>query len=72
LNELWSDRLLAHLIANLSKLKYGHEMLHGDLQILDYDLGDLYAPYTNIEEDMEFTKVIIVKQKLVENSKSGS
>jgi hypothetical protein len=34
LNELWSDRLLAHLIANPSKLKYGQEMLQGDLQRL--------------------------------------
>jgi hypothetical protein len=31
LDELWSDMLLAHLIANPSKLKYGQEMLHGDL-----------------------------------------
>jgi hypothetical protein len=30
-------------------------------------LGDLHTPYPNIEEDMEFTKVLIVKQKLEEN-----
>jgi hypothetical protein len=57
LKELWSDRLLAHLIANPSKLKYGQEIIHGDLQRLDYDLGDLHAPYPNIEEYMEFTLV---------------
>jgi hypothetical protein len=34
---------------------------------LDYDLGDLHTPYPNIEEDMEFTKVLIVKKKLEEN-----
>jgi hypothetical protein len=57
LKELWSDRLLAHLIANPSKLKYGQEIIHGDLQRLDYDLGDLHTPYPNIEEYMEFTLV---------------
>ena len=36
-------------------------MLHGDLQRLNYDLGDLHIPYPNIEEDMEFTIVLIVK-----------
>jgi hypothetical protein len=35
---------------------------------LYYDLGDTHTPYPNIEEDMEFTKVLIVKQKLEENS----
>jgi hypothetical protein len=27
----------------------------------------MHTPYPNIEEDMEFTKVLIVKQKLEEN-----
>jgi hypothetical protein len=62
LKELWSDRLLAHLIANPSKLKYGQEILHGDLQRLYYDLGYLHTPYPNIEEDMEFTRVLIIKK----------
>jgi hypothetical protein len=42
-------------------------LVHGDLQGLDYDLGDINTPYPNIEEDIEFTKVLIVKQKLEEN-----
>jgi hypothetical protein len=42
-------------------------VLHYDLEGFYYDLGDLHTPYTNIEEDMEFTKVLIVKQKLEEN-----
>jgi hypothetical protein len=42
-------------------------VLHGDLQRFDYDLGDLHTPYSNGEEDMEFTKVLIGKQKLEEN-----
>jgi hypothetical protein len=41
LRELWSDKLIAILIANPSKLHFGQEVLHGDLQELDYDMGDL-------------------------------
>jgi hypothetical protein len=33
---------------------------------LCYGLGDRHTPYLNIEEDMEFTIVLIVKQKLEE------
>jgi hypothetical protein len=33
---------------------------------LFYGLDDRYTPYPNIEEDMEFTIVLIVKQKLEE------
>jgi hypothetical protein len=72
LKELWSDRLLETLDANPSKLHFGQEKLHYDLQGLYYDLGDLHTPYPNIEEDMEFTKALIIKQKLEENFKSGS
>jgi hypothetical protein len=39
-------------------------VLHCGLQGLDYDLGDLHTPYPKIKEDMEFTKVLIVKQNL--------
>jgi hypothetical protein len=64
--ELWSDRLLETLVANPSKLHIGQELQHGDLQRLYYVLGDRHTPYPNIEEDMEFTIVLIVKQKLEE------
>jgi hypothetical protein len=67
LTELWSGRLLEILIANPSKLYFGQEVLHCDLQGLEYDLGDMHTPYLKIEEDMEFTIVLIVKQKLEEN-----
>jgi hypothetical protein len=67
LDNLWSDRLIEILIANPSKLHFGQEVLHGYIQRLDYDLGDMHTPYSNIEEDMKFTKVLIVKQKLEEN-----
>jgi hypothetical protein len=39
----------------------------GVSQTLDDDLGDRHTPYPNIEEDMEFTIVLTVKQKLEEN-----
>jgi hypothetical protein len=58
---LWSNRLLETIDANPSKLHFGQELLHGDLQRLSYGLGDMHTPYPNIEEDMEFTKVLIVK-----------
>jgi hypothetical protein len=32
----------------------------------------MHTPYPNIEEDMEFTIVLVVEQKLEENFKSGS
>jgi hypothetical protein len=63
LKELWSDRLIEILIANPSRLHFGQEVLYGDLQRLDYDLGDMHTICPNIEEDMEFAKVLIVKQK---------
>jgi hypothetical protein len=70
LTELWSDRLLEILIANPSKLHFGQEALGCDLQGLYYDLGDMDILYLNIEEDIEFTKVLIVKQKLEEKNPS--
>jgi hypothetical protein len=66
LKELWSDRLIESLISNAPELHFGQELLHGDLQILYYDLGDRHIPYPNIEGDIEFIKVLIVKQKLEE------
>jgi hypothetical protein len=59
--ELWSDRLLETLVANPSKLHFGQGLLHGNLQRLYYGLGDRHTPYANIEEDVEFTIVLIVK-----------
>jgi hypothetical protein len=54
LTELWSDRLLKPLIANPSKLKFGQKILHGDLQRLEYDLGDMNTPTLKIKEYIEF------------------
>ncbi len=64
--ESWSDRLLTPLIPNPSKLHFEQEVLPVDLQIFDYGLGDRHTPYLNIEEDIKFTIVLIVKQKLDE------
>jgi hypothetical protein len=49
LTGLWSDRLLETLVANPSKIQFGQELLHGDLQRLYYGMGDRHTPYPNIE-----------------------
>jgi hypothetical protein len=64
--ELWSDRLLKTLVANLSKLHFRQRLVYGDFQRLYYGLGDRHTPYLNIKEDVEFTIVLLVKQKLEE------
>ena len=64
--ESWSDRLVKTPVANPSKLHFGQGLLHGYLQRLYYGLGDRHTPYPNIEEDIEFTIVLIIKQKLEE------
>jgi hypothetical protein len=53
LKELWSDRLIEILISNPSKLHFGQEVLHGDLQRLDYDLGDMHTLNPHIKEDID-------------------
>jgi hypothetical protein len=62
LNELWSDRrLIEILIANPSKLHFAQEVLHGDLQRLDYDLGDMHTLTFKIKEDIEFQRGINIQ-----------
>jgi hypothetical protein len=61
LKELWSDRLIEILIANLSKLHFGRDVLHSDIQRLDYDLGDMHTLTLKIKEDIEFQRGINVK-----------
>jgi hypothetical protein len=61
LNELWSDRLIEILIANISKLHFGQEVLYGDLQRLYYNLGDMHTLNLKIKEDIEFQRGINVK-----------
>jgi hypothetical protein len=51
---LWSDKLLAHLIAKAPELHFGEEVFHSDLQRLDYDLYDRYTLTPNIKKDIEF------------------
>jgi hypothetical protein len=58
---LWSDMLLAHLIANPSELHFGQEVFHDDLQRLDYDLDDIHTQTLKIKEDIEFPRGLIVK-----------
>jgi hypothetical protein len=58
---LWSDRLIEILIAKPSKFHFGQEVLHCDLQRLDYDLGDMHTLTLQIKEDIEFQRGINVK-----------
>jgi hypothetical protein len=58
---LWLDRLIEILIANPSKLHSGQEVLHGELQILYYVLGDMNTLTLKIKEYIEFQKGINVK-----------
>jgi hypothetical protein len=61
LNELWSDRIIDILIANPSKLHFGQEVLHGDLQRFNYDIRDIHRLTRKIKEDIEFQRGISVK-----------
>jgi hypothetical protein len=63
LKELWSDRLIEILIRNAPELHFGQGLLHGDLQRLDYDLGDRYTLNSMIKEDIEFQRGILIKLK---------
>jgi hypothetical protein len=61
LRELWSDKLIAILIKNPSKLHFGQEVLHVDLKGLGYELGDLDTLNPQIKEDIEFQRALVVK-----------
>jgi hypothetical protein len=45
-----------NLISKALELHFGKGVLHGDLQRLYYDLGDMHTPSLIIKEDMEFQK----------------
>jgi hypothetical protein len=48
--------ILAHLIENASELHFRQEVFHDDLQILEYDVGDMHTLTLKIKEDIEFKK----------------
>jgi hypothetical protein len=54
LNGSWSDRLIETLTPNAPELHLGQRLLHGDLQRLDYDLGDRHTLTPKIKEDIKF------------------
>jgi hypothetical protein len=54
LNRLWSDRLIEIHTPNALELHFGQGLLHGDLQRLDYDLGDRYILTPKIKEYIKF------------------
>jgi hypothetical protein len=53
---MWSDRLIEILTPNAPELHFGQVLLHGDLQRLDYDLGDRYTLTPKIKNDIDFLK----------------
>jgi hypothetical protein len=61
LSELWSNSLIKILIPNALELHFGQGVHHGDIQRLDYDLGDMHTPTHKIKEDIEFQRELIVK-----------
>jgi hypothetical protein len=70
LKELWLDRLVDILIPNAPELHFVQGLLHDDLQILDYDLGDRYTLKHKIKEDIKFQRGIVVKLKSGKISRS--
>jgi hypothetical protein len=60
---LWSDRLVAHQIANAPEFHFAQEVFHGELQGLDYDLDDTHTLTPHIKQDIEFQRGINVKLK---------
>jgi hypothetical protein len=61
LTEMCSYRLIATLLVNPLELHFGG-VLHGDTQCLYYHLADMHTQYPKIEEDIEFSKVLNIKQ----------
>jgi hypothetical protein len=59
--ELWSENLIEILIPIAPELHFGQVLLHGDLQRLDYDLGDVYTLTLKIKEYIEFQRGVNVK-----------
>jgi hypothetical protein len=60
LQALWSHKLIEILTANPSKLHSGQEVLRGDLQGLDYYLGDMDTLTPQTKEDIEFQRGLVV------------
>jgi hypothetical protein len=48
-------------IPNAPELHFGQGVLRGDIQRLDYDLGDMNTLTSQIKEDIEFQRGINVK-----------
>jgi hypothetical protein len=61
MNELWSDMPIEILIANPSRLHFGHGVLHGDHQRLNYDRDDMLTLTPQMKEDIEFHTGLVVK-----------
>jgi hypothetical protein len=60
---LWTDKLIEILTPNAPELHLGQGLHNGDLQRLEYNLGERYTLTPNINEDIEFQRGLIVKLK---------
>jgi hypothetical protein len=72
LNGPWLDRLIENPTPNAPELHFRQGLLHGDIQGLYYDLGDMYTLTPKIKKDIEFQKVLNVKLKPVKFSMFGT
>jgi hypothetical protein len=69
---LCPHRLIATSIANPPNLYFGHEVLHGDLQCLHYELVDICRLSPQTDEVMEFPRTLNVEQIVEKISRSGN
>jgi hypothetical protein len=56
-----SHRLIATTIANPPEHKFGHDLIHCDIQCLHYDLVYMHKLNPKIQEVMEFQRYLLVK-----------
>jgi hypothetical protein len=49
---------------NALELHFRQEVVHGNLQGLDSDRGDIHTPYSNIEEDMDICQLNVLGDSL--------
>jgi hypothetical protein len=54
LTEICSNRPIATTIVNPPELKFGQEVIHGDVQYLQCDMVDMHKIYPKIQEVIEF------------------
>jgi hypothetical protein len=54
--------MIAALFPNRPLVHFGQRVIHGDLKGLHQHLDDMHTKYPKFEDDIEFPKVLTVKQ----------